>query len=157
MLPQLGALSAVTGGGPVSAEMRADLMRRSEAFRAELPKMLEEHKAIGAALREMAEAAAAEKKAGPQRLAEKILGHGAMEEKALYPATLLLGEYAAAAEKAKRPRPARGRACAAAARVPAGALPGRRSTGVFAAREAARAAPGCRVLAKRLAPLPDAP
>lgn len=100
-LPQLGALEAATGGGAISADMRADLIRRSDAFRTELPKMLEEHKAIGAALREMAEAAEAEKKTGPHGLAEKILGHAAMEEKVLYPASLLLGEYAKALDKAK--------------------------------------------------------
>ncbi len=100
-LPQLGALEAATGGGTISAEMRADLVKRSEAFRAELPKMLEEHKAIGAALREMAEAAEAEKKTKPHELAEKILGHAAMEEKVLYPASLLLGRYAEALDKAK--------------------------------------------------------
>ncbi len=100
-LPQLGALDSVTGGGTPRAELTADLIRRSDAFRAELPKMLEEHKRIGAALHEMERAAESEKKAGPARLAEKILGHAMMEEKVLYPASLLLGEYAKATEKAK--------------------------------------------------------
>jgi hypothetical protein len=101
-LPQLGALAEVTGQGTVfSPETSKDLVARTATFRAELPAMLEEHKRIGAALREMQKAAEAEKKEAVARLADKIIAHAGMEEKVLYPASLLVGEYAGVTGRAR--------------------------------------------------------
>ncbi len=102
-LPQLGALDALTKqGANVTAELRKDLIARSEKFRAELPAMLEEHKKISAALRDMREAAEQEKKEDVAELAEMIMAHAGMEEQVLYPASLLVGEHAKALEGAKK-------------------------------------------------------
>ena len=65
-------------------------------FRAQLPAMLEEHKQISAALHAMRDAAKQEKKGDLDELAEMIAAHAAMEEQVLYPASLLIGEYAKA-------------------------------------------------------------
>jgi hypothetical protein len=98
-LPQLGALETLTRpGAPVSPELRKDLIARTERFRSELPAMLQEHKEITAALVEMEKAAKSENKLSVAALAEKILGHAGMEEKVLYPAALLVGEYAKSRE-----------------------------------------------------------
>ena len=94
-LPQLGALETLTSpGASVSPELRKDLIARTERFRSELPAMLQEHKEISAALIEMEKSAKSENKLSIAALAEKILGHAGMEEKILYPAALLVGEYA---------------------------------------------------------------
>ncbi|MDB5571307.1 MAG: hypothetical protein JWN93_2490 [Hyphomicrobiales bacterium] len=94
-LPQLGALEGLTRpGAALSAELRGDLVARTDAFRKELPAMLDEHKQISAALMQMREAAEAEKNDEVADLAEQIIGHAGMEEKVLYPAALLLGDYA---------------------------------------------------------------
>jgi hemerythrin-like domain-containing protein len=96
-LPQLGALETLTRkGAAVPAGLREDLIRRTDSFRAELDGMLAEHKQISAALKDMREAAAQEKKDDVAELAEMITGHAEMEEQVLYPAALLVGEYARA-------------------------------------------------------------
>lgn len=94
-LPQLGALEILTKeGASISPEMKKDLVARTEKFRAELPAMLEEHRHITAALDELEKAAQSEKKGAISDLAQKIISHAGMEEKVLYPASLLIGEYA---------------------------------------------------------------
>lgn len=96
-LPQLGALESLTKpGATISAQMRQDLIARTQKFRAELPTMLDEHKKISAALEKMHKAAEAEKNEDVAWLAEKIMGHAAMEEQVLYPAALLVGVHAEA-------------------------------------------------------------
>lgn len=101
-LPQLGALDALTRkDAAVSTELRSELTKRADAFRAELPAMLDEHKKISAALREMHQAAEQENKDDIAELAEMITGHAAMEEQVLYPASLLVGEYAKATGRAR--------------------------------------------------------
>jgi hypothetical protein len=96
-LPQLGALETLAGPNTrLAADVRDDLIARSEKFRAELPAMLDEHKKISAALHDMAEAAEAERKADIAKLAEKIIAHAQMEESVLYPASLLTGVAARA-------------------------------------------------------------
>lgn len=94
-LPQLGALDALTRkGATIGAELRKDLVERTDTLRAELPGMLEEHKKISAALRQMKQAADAENNKDISRLADQIIAHAGMEERVLYPASLLVGEYA---------------------------------------------------------------
>jgi hypothetical protein len=94
-LPQLGALEILTKeGASISPEMKKALVARAEKFRAELPAMLEEHRHITAALGESEKAAQSEKKGAISDLAQKIISHAGMEEKVLYPTSLLIGEYA---------------------------------------------------------------
>jgi hypothetical protein len=65
----------------------------TDRLKAELPKMLEEHKAVVAALEKLIMAAEAEKKPEHARFAKKLMLHAKTEEEVLYPAAVLIGEY----------------------------------------------------------------
>ncbi len=66
---------------------------KTDAFKAELPRMLDEHKLIVAALKTLMQAAAAEKQPGAAQFAQKMIMHAQMEEEILNPAAILVGEY----------------------------------------------------------------
>jgi hypothetical protein len=89
-LPPLGLLTEVTEGR-VRPEMR-DVHSMTDKLRAELPRMLEEHKLVLGALRRLAAAARQEKKPEAARFAEALKLHAQSEEQILYPAALLVGE-----------------------------------------------------------------
>jgi hypothetical protein len=59
----------------------------------DLPNMLEEHKAIVAALDKLKVAAMAENKQKQVHFAEKLILHAKNEEDILYPAAILIGKY----------------------------------------------------------------
>jgi mannitol/fructose-specific phosphotransferase system IIA component (Ntr-type) len=65
----------------------------TDTLKAELPNMLEEHKAIVEALKNMIEAAKQEGKTGPVSFAEKLMLHARNEEEVSYPTAILIGEY----------------------------------------------------------------
>jgi hemerythrin HHE cation binding domain-containing protein len=89
-LPPL-ALLAPLSRGEFRAEMH-DVLPMTDALRAELPRMLEEHKAIEAATTRMGEVAKAEGDAAVERLAETLKLHAQSEEQIFYPAALLVGD-----------------------------------------------------------------
>jgi hypothetical protein len=93
-LPPLGLLPALASGA-IEPDMKPaiDMARR---LKAALSRMLEEHQAIIAALRTLADAA---KKAGRSDVAifaDKLILHAQTEEEVLYPATIVIGEVIAA-------------------------------------------------------------
>lgn len=90
-LPQLGLLSAIAAGRP-PAEAR-DAIALSDRLRANLPHMLEEHKAIVEALDGLGRAARSEGHADVLRFVENLKVHAQTEEQVLYPASILVGEY----------------------------------------------------------------
>jgi hypothetical protein len=90
-LPPLGLLS-VLARGQVIPEMK-EALTMTDRLKAELMQMLEEHKAIVAALGILTDAAKKEKKMEYARFAEKLILHAKTEEEVLYPAALLVGEY----------------------------------------------------------------
>ncbi len=90
-LPPLGLLVDVAGGR-VSPEMR-EVITLTTRLRTEMPRMLAEHKAIVAALDELAGAGKAEGHPEVVEFAEKLTLHAQNEEQVLYPAALLVGEY----------------------------------------------------------------
>jgi len=55
--------------------------------------MLREHRTIISKLKNLIATANREKKAEPARFAEKLMLHAKTEEKVLYPAAMLVGEY----------------------------------------------------------------
>lgn len=65
----------------------------TDALKAELPKMLEEHKAVVAALNQLIEAAKKEKKDEVTHFARKLMLHAQTEEQVSYPTAILIGEY----------------------------------------------------------------
>jgi hypothetical protein len=69
------------------------ILAKTEVLKAELPRMLAEHKAIVAALRKLLQAATAEGHTGFASFAQKLILHAQMEEEILYPASILVGEY----------------------------------------------------------------
>jgi hypothetical protein len=69
-----------------------DVLPMIDKLRAELPRMLEEHKLVLGALRRLASAAKQEKKPEAARFAEALKVHALTEEQVLYPAALLVGE-----------------------------------------------------------------
>jgi hypothetical protein len=90
-MPPLSQLAQIARG-----EITPDMARfidKTDAFRAELPRMLDEHKLIVEALRRLMQAAAAEKQPGAAQFAQKMILHAQMEEEILYPAAILVGEY----------------------------------------------------------------
>jgi hypothetical protein len=90
-MPPLSRLAQIARG-----EITPDMARfidKTNAFKAALPRMLDDHKLIVAALRTLMQAAAAEKQPGAAQFAQKMIMHAQMEEEILYPAAILVGEY----------------------------------------------------------------
>ena len=90
-MPPLSHLAAIARG-EITPEM-GRIIDKTDAFKAELPRMLDEHKLIVAALRTLLQAATAEKQPGSAQFAQKMILHAQMEEEILYPAAILVGEY----------------------------------------------------------------
>jgi hypothetical protein len=89
-LPPLGLLAPLSRN-EFTPEMRA-VLPMTDSLRAELGRMLEEHKAIGAATERLADAARAEGNAPVADLPQKLSLHAKGEEELFYPAALLVGE-----------------------------------------------------------------
>jgi hypothetical protein len=90
-LPPIGLLSALARG-EVDENMKS-VLPMTDRLKAELPEMLEEHKAVVAALKDLIAAAEAENKPEHARFAEKLMLHAQTEEEVLYPTAILVGEY----------------------------------------------------------------
>jgi hypothetical protein len=78
--------------GEFSADM-ASVLRWTELLKAELPRMLNEHKQIVQALQVFLKAATEEQHSGYAGLARKLILHAQLEEEVLYPASILVGEF----------------------------------------------------------------
>ncbi len=89
-LPPLGLLAALARGDHDPAQ--AQVLPMTDSLRAELPQMLEEHKAIAAATRRLGEIARIAGNPDVARLAEKLLLHARSEEEVFYPAAILIGD-----------------------------------------------------------------
>jgi hypothetical protein len=89
-LPPLGLLRRLAAGE--LADGSAGAMAMADTLRQELPRMLEEHVRIHAAVDDLRTAARAEKSQKYEGLADELALHAATEEEILYPAALLVGE-----------------------------------------------------------------
>ena len=89
-LPPLGLLARLASGD-FTADM-ADVLPMTDALKRELPQMLEEHKAIRAAVENLRVAARADNSDKYERLANDLALHAQTEEELLYPAALLVGD-----------------------------------------------------------------
>ena len=89
-LPPLGLLAPLARG-EFKPEMRK-VLPLTDSLRAELPRMLEEHKAIHAATVRLSEAARAAGNATVARFTEALVLHARSEEELFYPAALLVGD-----------------------------------------------------------------
>lgn len=90
-IPPLSILPRLARG-EIAEDMRV-VLRWSDLLKAELPRMLQEHKQIVAALQVFLRAATAEQHVGYARLAQKLILHAQLEEEVLYPASIVVGEY----------------------------------------------------------------
>lgn len=90
-LPQLALLAPLAEGG-VSPNMK-QAIELSDKLKTEMPRMLEEHKAIVEALNTLKEMAKTENKIQAISFAEKLSAHAQNEEQVMYPAAILVGEY----------------------------------------------------------------
>lgn len=96
-LPPLALLRPLADGRP-APDAKA-MITLTDRLKAEMPRMLDEHKAIVAALADLGRAATAEGHPEVKRFVEKLTLHAQHEEEVLYPAAILVGEYL----KVKRP------------------------------------------------------
>ena len=90
-LPQLGLLPALADGNASSDMARA--IELSDKLKAEMPKMLSEHKELVAALDRLADAAKAENKRDAAEFADHLKAHAQNEEEIMYPTAILVGGY----------------------------------------------------------------
>ncbi|MGE5540142.1 MAG: hemerythrin domain-containing protein [Gemmatimonas sp.] len=90
-LPPLGLLGLLASGAATPG--MAAVLALTDKLEAELPTMLEEHRAIVGALVALVDAAGAEGKPEVARFAEKLILHAQTEEQVMYPAALLVGRY----------------------------------------------------------------
>jgi hypothetical protein len=90
-LPPLGLLPALAEGR-ISSEM-TQVLEMTDTLKAELPRMLDEHKVIVDALQKLIGAARKEKKMEHIHFAEKLMLHAQNEEEVSYPTAILIGEY----------------------------------------------------------------
>jgi iron-sulfur cluster repair protein YtfE (RIC family) len=89
-LPPLGDLRRLAAGEkPLDA---AASLAMTDTLRQELPRMLEEHKRIHAAVDELRRVARAEGAPRYEQLAEQLSVHALTEEEVLYPMAILVGD-----------------------------------------------------------------
>ena len=89
-LPPLGLLAPLARG-EFTPEMTS-VLSKTDALRAELPRMLEEHEEIRAATARLAEAARLESNPEVEDLALTLAAHARSEEELFYPAAVLVGD-----------------------------------------------------------------
>lgn len=90
-MPPLGLLRPLAEGR-WTPEM-PDVLALTDLLKKEMPRMLEEHRSLVAALKVLGTMAGNENRAEYAWLAEKLILHARTEEEVLYPAALLVGEY----------------------------------------------------------------
>jgi hypothetical protein len=86
------SLLARLAKGQVTPDM-AGVLPLVARLKEELPLMIEEHRAIMGAVRELAVAAETENDEKYIRFAAELIVHAQLEEEVLYPAAILVGEY----------------------------------------------------------------
>jgi iron-sulfur cluster repair protein YtfE (RIC family) len=100
-LPPLGLLAPLAAGGTIPATALSEALAMTDALKSELPRMLEEHTRIRAAVEALRAAAVAEKAERYERLAQELALHARTEEQVLYPAAVLVGELIRGRQEAK--------------------------------------------------------
>jgi hypothetical protein len=90
-IPPLSLLPRLARG-EVTEDM-AHVLHQTELMKAELPRMLDEHKLIVEALKKFLHAASTEGYTGYAQFARKLILHAQLEEEVLYPASIVIGEY----------------------------------------------------------------
>lgn len=92
-MPPLGLLEPLARGDTIDAAIADEAISMAQRLRDNYDQMLQEHKQLTEALKNLAEAARAEENPDQERFAESLMLHAQNEEQVLYPATLVIGEY----------------------------------------------------------------
>jgi hypothetical protein len=99
--PPLGLIGPLASGAAISDAAASEALAMTDTLRRELPRMLQEHAVIRAAVEKLRETAHAANAAKAEELAEKLALHAKTEEEVLYPAALLVGDALRARQKAR--------------------------------------------------------
>ena len=91
-LPPLGLMAPLATGVALTLEEVSAVLTMTNALRRELPRMLEEHVTIRAAIEKLRAAAVAARSPEHERLADQLALHAQTEEQVLYPAAILVGD-----------------------------------------------------------------
>lgn len=91
-LPPLALLKPLSAGETLPETTVSTVAEMTRALRAEMPRMLEEHARIRAAVAALRSAAEAAGAASQVELADELALHARTEEEVLYPAALLVGD-----------------------------------------------------------------
>jgi iron-sulfur cluster repair protein YtfE (RIC family) len=91
-LPPLGLLAPLAAHTRLPDDQASEALTMSDSLRRELPRMLEEHKRIRAAVDGLRQAARAEQTVKYEQLADQLSLHAQTEEEVLYPAAILVGD-----------------------------------------------------------------
>jgi hypothetical protein len=91
-LPPLGLLAPLAAGNHLPKNVVSEALAMTDSLRSELPRMLEEHKAIRAAVEKLRLAARTDHVPKYEKLAEQLALHAQTEEEVLYPAAVLVGD-----------------------------------------------------------------
>ena len=100
-LPPLGLLAPLAAGDKLQDADISAVRAMTDSLRRELPRMLDEHKCIRAAVDALRAAASSEQEPKYQQLADQLALHAQTEEEVLYPAAILVGDLIRARTKAK--------------------------------------------------------
>ncbi len=98
-LPPLGLLAPLAAGTALPGTVSTEALAMTDALRSELPRMLDEHTKIRAAVETLRAAARAGKATKQEQLAEELALHAQTEEDVLYPAAVLVGDIIRARAK----------------------------------------------------------
>jgi hypothetical protein len=100
-LPPLGLLAPLATGGDLSETTLSEALSMTDRLKSELPRMLQEHNKIHAAVDKLRLAARAEQATKYEQLAEQLALHAQTEEEVLYPAAVLVGDIIRARLKSR--------------------------------------------------------
>lgn len=100
-LPPLGLLAPLAAGTTLPDGQASEALAMTDSLRRELPKMLNEHKQIRAAVEGLRRAANEERAVRYQQLADQLALHAQTEEEVLYPAAVLVGDLIRAKRSGK--------------------------------------------------------
>jgi hypothetical protein len=89
--PPLSLLSRLAAG-EITPEMEK-IIQVSEMLKLQMPRMLEQHRMIVNALKELLRAATEEQHPPYVQFAQKLMHHAQQEEEVLYPAAIVVGEF----------------------------------------------------------------
>jgi hypothetical protein len=98
-LPPLGLLAPLATGEDLTEEELSEALVMTDTLGRELPRMLEEHKRIRAAVENLRLAARAEQATKYEQLAGQLALHAQNEEEVLYPAAVLVADLIRARQR----------------------------------------------------------